>query len=98
MAVLPLQNLSGEPSQEYFSEGLTEELITQLGGFNPEKLRVIARTSVARYKEGVKSVEEIGRELHVEFVIEGTECQSGCDTRVVRVLPDRHGPLRRSVP
>lgn len=72
LAVLPLQNLSGEASQEYFSEGLTEELITQLGGFNPEKLGVIARTSVAQYKGTVKSVEEIGRELNVDFVVEGS--------------------------
>jgi TolB-like protein/Flp pilus assembly protein TadD len=82
VAVLPLQNLSNDPSQEYFSEGLTEELITQLGGFNPEKLGVIARTSVAQYKGTIKSVEDIGRELHVDFVIEGSVRRSDGRVRI----------------
>lgn len=94
LAVLPLENLSGEQSQEYFSDGMTEELITQLGGFNPEKLGVIARTSVAQYKETTKSVEEIGRELNVDFIVEGSVRRSDGRVRIsaqlIRVSDQMH--------
>jgi adenylate cyclase len=72
LAVLPLDNLSGDPRQDYFSDGLTEELITALGRLSPEELGVIARTSVMRYKGAKKSVAEIGRELGADYLIEGS--------------------------
>jgi TolB-like protein/Flp pilus assembly protein TadD len=72
IAVLPFENLSGDPDQDYFSQGITEELITQLGSLNPESLGVIARTTVARYRTGEHSVNEIGRALGVQYVLEGS--------------------------
>jgi TolB-like protein/Flp pilus assembly protein TadD len=72
LAVLPLENLSGDPRQDYFSDGLTEELISELGRFSPEELGVIARTSVMGYKGTRKSVAQIGEELGVDFLIEGS--------------------------
>ena len=72
LVVLPFENLSGDASQEYLSDGLTEEMITQLSRLNPERLRVIARTSSMRYKETRKSIREIGRELSVSHVLEGS--------------------------
>jgi TolB-like protein/DNA-binding winged helix-turn-helix (wHTH) protein len=70
IAVLPLQNLSTDPAQEYFADGITDELITELAQFSG--LRVISRTSVMQYKGGNKTVPQIGRELGVDIVIEGT--------------------------
>jgi len=72
MAVLPLENLSGDPSQEYFSDGMTEEMITHLAALAPERLGVIARTSAMRYKGTRKSIACIGRELGVDYVVEGS--------------------------
>lgn len=72
LAVLPFDNLGGDPGQEYFSDGLTEELITQLGRLDPLRLGVIARTSAMAYKRTRKSVDEIGRELGVHYVLEGS--------------------------
>ena len=72
LAVLPLENLSGDPAQEYFSDGMTEELITQLAGLTPERLAVIARTSAMHYKGTRKDVARIGRELGVDYVVEGS--------------------------
>lgn len=72
MAVLPFANLTGDPGQEYFSDGLTEEMISQLGQIRPEKLRVIARTSVMRYKNTRASLAQIGAELGVQYVLEGS--------------------------
>jgi len=63
LAVLPFQNLSGDPAQDYFVDGMTEEMITQLGGLSPQSLGVIARTSTMQYKASGKSVSEIAREL-----------------------------------
>jgi DNA-binding winged helix-turn-helix (wHTH) protein len=63
LAVLPFANLSNDPEQEYFSDGLTEETITDLGELNPERLGVIARTSAAAYKHTGKTIAQIGREL-----------------------------------
>jgi TolB-like protein/tetratricopeptide (TPR) repeat protein len=71
LAVLPLTNLSGDQKQEYFADGLTEEIITVLGGLCPLRLGVIARTSAMRYKRTDKGINEIGRELGVDYVIEG---------------------------
>ena len=79
LAVLPFDNLSGDPDQEFFSDGLTEEMIAQLGNLNPDRLTVIARGSVAKYKHSTLSVNQIGRELHTDYVVEGS----------VRRAPDR---------
>jgi TolB-like protein/DNA-binding winged helix-turn-helix (wHTH) protein len=72
LAVLPFQNLSNDPSQEYFSDGLTEETITDLGQLSPNQLGVIARTSAMAYKHTDKTVGQIGRELNVDYILEGS--------------------------
>ena len=72
LAVLPLDNLSGDAEQNYFIEGLAEELISHLGQLNPKQLGVIARTSSAQYKNTSKNVQEIGEELNVGYVMEGS--------------------------
>jgi TolB-like protein/Flp pilus assembly protein TadD len=71
LAVLPFANLSPDSKQEFFSDGLTDEMIMQLGRINPKTLGVIARTSSMRYKHTPKGVDQIGRELGVDYVIEG---------------------------
>jgi TolB-like protein/DNA-binding winged helix-turn-helix (wHTH) protein/Tfp pilus assembly protein PilF len=71
LAVLPFQNLTGDSSQEYFSDGLTEEMITQLGNLDPNQLEVIARASVMHYKNSSIPLEQIGRELGVQYLLEG---------------------------
>jgi TolB-like protein/Tfp pilus assembly protein PilF len=72
LAVLPFENLSEDRTQEYFNDGLTEEMITQLSRLNPERLGVIARTSAMRYKGTKKSIKEIGAQLGVAYVLEGS--------------------------
>src|SRR5262245_36773585 len=72
LAVLPFENLTGDPRQEYFSDGLTEEMIAQLGHLNPQRLGVIARTSAMRYKKSDKTIEQIGRELGVDYILTGS--------------------------
>lgn len=71
LAVLPFENLSRDPGQEYFSDGLTEEMITQVGRLYPERLGVIARTSAMNYKGAHRRIDDIGRELGVEYILEG---------------------------
>ncbi len=92
IAVLPLENLSGDKEQEYFADGLTDALITDLG--KVASLRVISRTSVMRYKGTKKSLPEIARELDVDGVVEGTVLRSGGRVRVTAQLlqarTDRH--------
>jgi TolB-like protein/tetratricopeptide (TPR) repeat protein len=80
IAVLPLQNLSGDPAQDYFADGMTDELITELARIR--SLRVISRTSSARYKATAKSVREIGRELDVDAVVEGAALRVGSQARI----------------
>lgn len=82
LAVLPFQNLTGDPSQEYFSDGFTEEMITVLGGLQPERLGVIARTSAMKYKHTDKAVDQIGRELGVQYVLEGSVRRDAGRTRI----------------
>src|SRR5260370_6545871 len=77
LAVLPFENLNGDPEQEFFSDGMTEEMITQLGGLQPAELGVIARSSAMRYKHGKKSINEVGRELGVQYVLEGSVRKEG---------------------
>jgi TolB-like protein/Flp pilus assembly protein TadD len=86
LAVLPFENLSGNKKQEYLSDGLTEELITQLGRLNPERLGVIARTSAMQYKSTRKSIQQIGRELGVAYVLEGSVRRSRNRVRVTAQL------------
>jgi TolB-like protein/DNA-binding winged helix-turn-helix (wHTH) protein/Tfp pilus assembly protein PilF len=86
IAVLPLENLSGDPQQEYFADGMTEELITNLGKISA--LRVISRTSVMRYKGTKKPLPEIARELNVDVIVEGTVLRSGNRVRVTANLLD----------
>jgi TolB-like protein/DNA-binding winged helix-turn-helix (wHTH) protein len=82
LAVLPFQNLTGDPTQEYFSDGLTEEMIAQLGHLDPQRLGVIARTSVMHYKNGQTSIEQISGELGVQYVIEGSVRRDSNNVRV----------------
>jgi TolB-like protein/DNA-binding winged helix-turn-helix (wHTH) protein/Flp pilus assembly protein TadD len=94
LAILPFQNLSHDPSQEYFSDGLTEETITDLGQLSPEELGVIARTSAMAYKHTDKTVSQIGRELGVDFILEGSVRREGGKARVsaqlIRVSDQTH--------
>ncbi len=82
LAVLPFENLSGDREQEYFSDGLTEEMISQLGRLQPQRLGVIARTSAMQYKGTKKVVREIGHELGVNYILEGTVRRAGQRVRV----------------
>jgi len=86
LAVLPLANLSGDPEQEYLSDGLTQELINQLGRLHPAGLSVIARTSVMRYKKSDKSIDQIGEELGVDYILEGSAQREGARIRVTAEL------------
>jgi TolB-like protein/Flp pilus assembly protein TadD len=79
---LPFENLSGDPEQEYFSEGLTEEMISRLGQMEPQHLGVIARTSAIQYKGTRKRIDQIGKELAVDYILEGTVRHSGDRVRV----------------
>ena len=94
LAILPFQNLSNDPGQEYFSDGLTEETITDLGQLSPENLGVIARTSAMAYKHTGKTVSQIGRELRVDYVLEGSVRREGNKARVsvqlIRVSDQTH--------
>lgn len=86
LAVLPFENLSGDEGQEYFSDGLTDEMIAQLGRVNPQRLGLIARTSAMRYKHTDKRVDTIGRELGVSYVLEGSVRRSATRVRVTAQL------------
>jgi TolB-like protein/Flp pilus assembly protein TadD len=82
LVVLPFDNLSRDPAQEYFSDGLTEETITALGGVAADRLGVIARTSAMSYKGARKSIAEIGRELGADFALEGSVRRQGDRVRI----------------
>jgi len=86
LAVLPLKNLTGDPAQEYMSDGVTEEMIAQLGRLHPEGLSVIARTSVMRYKKGEMPVDQIGRELGVNYILEGSLQREAARIRITAEL------------
>lgn len=77
LAVLPFANLTGDPEQEYLADGFTQEMILKLGRLHPENLSVIARSSVMRYKTGNSPVDQIGKELNVGYVLEGSTRQEG---------------------
>jgi TolB-like protein/DNA-binding winged helix-turn-helix (wHTH) protein/Tfp pilus assembly protein PilF len=84
IAVLPLENLSGDPSEEFFADGMTDQLITDLAKVG--SLRVISRTSVMRYKGTRKGLPEIARELNVDVIVEGSVIRSGQRVRVTAQL------------
>jgi TolB-like protein/DNA-binding winged helix-turn-helix (wHTH) protein/Tfp pilus assembly protein PilF len=94
LAVLPVRNLTGDTSREFVSDGMTEELIAQLGGMDPEHLGVIARTSSMVYKNTPKTVAEIGRELGVDYVLEGSlrasEQRTRFTARLIRTSDQTH--------
>ena len=86
LAVLPFENLTGDASQEYFSDGLTEEMIAQMGHTDPQHLGVIARTSVMHYKHTKEQVDQIGRELGVQYILEGSVRRDADKTRITAQL------------
>src|SRR6267142_6911999 len=92
IAVLPLKNLSGDPAQEYFADGMTEALITELGKISA--LQVISHQSVLAYRQTAEPLPQIARELKVNALLEGTALRSGSKVRitvnVLQALPERH--------
>ncbi len=86
LAVLPFENLTGDPNKEYLADGLTEETISQLGRLNPEQLGVIARTSVMGYKHKDERLDQIGRDLSVQYVLENSLRESGDHMRLTAQL------------
>jgi TolB-like protein/DNA-binding winged helix-turn-helix (wHTH) protein/Tfp pilus assembly protein PilF len=90
IAVLPFQNLTGDPAQEFVSDGLTEEMIARLAMLNPEQLGVIARTSAMSYKGSSKRVDQIGQELGVQYVLDGSVRRWGDRARISVQLIEAH--------
>jgi TolB-like protein/Tfp pilus assembly protein PilF len=82
LAVLPFENLSGDPEQEFFSDGLTEEMITELGQLHPDRLGVIARTSSMAYKGAKKTAAQVASELRVDYLLEGSVRREGERVRI----------------
>ncbi|MFN2530054.1 MAG: winged helix-turn-helix domain-containing protein [Pyrinomonadaceae bacterium] len=94
LAVLPFKNLTGDTTQEYFDDGLTEEMIAQLGKLDSQRLGVIARTSVMHYKSSEQPLNSIGNELGVQFVLEGSVRRDSDKVRItaqlIRVADQTH--------
>jgi len=86
LAVLPFENLSGDTHEDYFADGLTEEMIAQLGQLQPAKLGAIARTSTIRYKNTKQTAAQIGRELGVGYLLEGSVRRGGERVRITAEL------------
>jgi TolB-like protein/DNA-binding winged helix-turn-helix (wHTH) protein/Tfp pilus assembly protein PilF len=86
LAVLPFENLTGDPTKEYLADGLTEETISELGRLKPEQLGVIARTSVMGYKHKDTRLDQIGRDLSVQYVLENSLRESGNHMRLTTQL------------
>src|ERR1700733_8661942 len=82
LAVLPFENLSRDPEQEFFSDGLTEEMIAQTGKLNRDRLTVVARSSVAKYKGTNLAAKEIGKELNADYLLQGTVRRSSDRVRI----------------
>jgi TolB-like protein/DNA-binding winged helix-turn-helix (wHTH) protein/Tfp pilus assembly protein PilF len=82
LAVLPFDNLSRDPDQEFFSEGLTEEMIAQVGKLNRDQLTVVARSSVAKYRASALAAKEIGRELNADYLVQGSVRRSSDRVRI----------------
>lgn len=93
--VTPFEDLSGDPSQDYLSDGMTDELITRLGELSPQHLSVIARSTAMQYKGAHKTVEEIAREQHVDYILEGSFRRQGNQVRITAQLFNArdHGSL-----
>ena len=81
LAVLPVQDLTGDQDQDYFADGLTDELISQLGRLHPSRLGVLARTSMMSYRDSGKPVDQIGAELDADYVLEATARREGSRIR-----------------
>ncbi len=94
LAVLPFKNLSGDPSQEYIVDGLTEEILTDLGRMSPAQMGVIARTSAMAYKNTDKTISQIGKELGVDYVLEGSvrteDGKARVSAQLIRVSDQTH--------
>lgn len=92
IAVLPLKNISGKPDQEYFADGMTEELIARLSRIG--SLCVISRTSITEYKGTKKKIPQIAKELNVDALVEGSVLQSGNRVRItaqlIHAATDKH--------
>lgn len=86
IAALPFENLTGDSKEDVFTDGLTEELISQLGSLNPDRLGVIGRTSVMRYKSAPHGIDQVGRDLQVDYILEGTVRRSDGRIRIVARL------------
>jgi len=86
VATLPFENLTGDSKEAIFADGLTEELIGQLGSLNPDRLGVIGRSSIMRFKGAQHGIDQIGRELHADYVIEGTVRRSEGRVRIAARL------------
>ncbi|PYQ47121.1 MAG: protein kinase, partial [Acidobacteria bacterium] len=86
IAVLPFENMSGDAAQEYFTDGLTEDTTTEFGRVSPDHLGVIARSSAMRYKKANADVRTIGRELGVDYIVEGSVRRAGNRVRVAAQL------------
>jgi TolB-like protein/DNA-binding winged helix-turn-helix (wHTH) protein/Flp pilus assembly protein TadD len=82
LAVLPFDNLSRDPDQEFFSVGLTEEMIAQVGKLNRDRLKVVARSSVAKYKGSTLAAREIGKELNADYLVQGSVRRSSDRVRI----------------
>jgi TolB-like protein/tetratricopeptide (TPR) repeat protein len=88
IVVLPFENVGGAGDQDFFSEGITEEMITQLGALDPHRLGVIARTTAMQYRRSNKGVMEIGRELGVDYLLEGSVRRGAERVRITAQLID----------
>jgi len=88
LAVMPFDDLSRDPDQEFFSDGLTEEMIAQLGKLNRNQLTVIARSSVAKYKRSDRAAKEIGRELDADYLVQGSVRRTSDHVRITVQLID----------
>ena len=86
LAVLPFENFKGDSTEDYISDGFTEEIITELGQMSPDELGIIARTSSMAYKGQQKSISKIASELHVKYVLEGSVRQTDTGFRVTAQL------------
>ena len=92
VAVLPLTDLAADSSEDYFADGMTEELITELGRLS--SIRIISRTSIMQFKKSVRSLPEIGRQLNVDALVEGTVRRSGDRVRITaRLVGSRRSAL-----
>ncbi len=91
LALLPFENLSGNPDEEYFADGLTEEMISQLGWLHPQRMSVIARASALSYKHATKDIRQIARELAADYLLRGSVRREGGRVRITASLIEARG-------